>query len=229
MLTMPPRAAGDVCSICRSWRKPGYAVCWNCQTAADQLGAAVPVISVSIYSKPSVLREWLTFYKPSRGVENPEYRQSLREAAAVFLETYADELTADFGPFDLAVPVPSGGGALGAVADVIGPSVESLLAPVEEIVTLAPGAHVRAGHYSDSWFTVSRNVEGTRIVMLDDVYASGARAQSASAALRKKGADVTLIIVIGRRINPEFCAEASALWKRQSSESYHLSESPYWR
>jgi hypothetical protein len=42
-----------------------------------------------------------------------------------------------------------------------------------------------------------------RVVLLDDTYVSGARAQSAAAALRRSGARATLIVPIGRVLRPE--------------------------
>jgi hypothetical protein len=42
-----------------------------------------------------------------------------------------------------------------------------------------------------------------RVVLLDDTYVSGARAQSAAAALHRSGARATLIVPIGRVLRPE--------------------------
>ncbi len=43
----------------------------------------------------------------------------------------------------------------------------------------------------------------TRVVLLDDTYVSGARAQSAACALRLAGARATLIVPLGRVLRPD--------------------------
>jgi hypothetical protein len=57
---------------------------------------------------------------------------------------------------------------------------------------------------------VARN----RIVLLDDTYVSGARAQSAAAALRRAGSSRVLIVPLGRVIRPESVAEHAELLVR---------------
>jgi hypothetical protein len=54
-------------------------------------------------------------------------------------------------------------------------------------------------------FSVADNafVRGARIVLLDDAYVSGARAQSAAAALRRAGARSAVIIPLGRVLRPD--------------------------
>ena len=47
-----------------------------------------------------------------------------------------------------------------------------------------------------------RAVAGARVLLLDDTYVSGARAQSAAAALARAGARCTLIAPLGRVLRP---------------------------
>src|SRR5438045_2386667 len=55
-----------ICPICRSWREPKYALCAACAEGELAFGDLAPVVPISMYKKPSALRELLTFYKPSR-------------------------------------------------------------------------------------------------------------------------------------------------------------------
>jgi hypothetical protein len=52
-------------------------------------------------------------------------------------------------------------------------------------------------------------VSGARVLLLDDTYVSGSRAQSAAATLRRAGARSVLIVPLGRVIRPAtFAAHA---------------------
>jgi hypothetical protein len=53
-----------------------------------------------------------------------------------------------------------------------------------------------------------------RILLLDDTYVSGARAQSAVSALREAGASRILIVPVGRVIRPDTLAEHAAFLSR---------------
>jgi hypothetical protein len=57
-------------------------------------------------------------------------------------------------------------------------------------------------------------VTRTDVVLLDDTYVSGARAQSAAAALRRAGADMVLIVPLGRVIRPDTIAGHDAFLRR---------------
>jgi orotate phosphoribosyltransferase-like protein len=58
------------------------------------------------------------------------------------------------------------------------------------------------------------SVRGARIVLLDDTYVSGARAQSAAAALRHAGARSTVIIPVGRVLRPDLVGAHAAYLAR---------------
>ena len=58
------------------------------------------------------------------------------------------------------------------------------------------------------------SVRGARIVLLDDTYVSGARAQSAAAALRHAGARSTVIIPLGRVLRPDLVGAHAAYLAR---------------
>jgi hypothetical protein len=58
------------------------------------------------------------------------------------------------------------------------------------------------------------SVRGARIVLLDDAYVSGARAQSAAAALRRAGARSAVIIPLGRVLRPDLVGAHAAYLAR---------------
>jgi hypothetical protein len=53
-------------------------------------------------------------------------------------------------------------------------------------------------------------LHGSRVILLDDVYVSGSRAQSAAAVLRLSGARSVLIVPLGRVVRPERFASHAA-------------------
>lgn len=58
------------------------------------------------------------------------------------------------------------------------------------------------------------------IVLLEDVYVTGARAQSAAKVLRSSGVSVRFILSVGRRYNLDFDGEVRAIWDRQTQMAY---------
>jgi hypothetical protein len=126
---------------------------------------------------------------------------------------------------DLVVPVPSssrpGRASLEAVEGLGARSVASVRPGatwVPRVLQRAEGAigpmrpNARAFAVPDSWRAA---VRGSRVLLLDDTYVSGARAQSAAAALRRRGARSVLIVPLGRVVRPERFASHAAFVKGQ--------------
>jgi hypothetical protein len=59
---------------------------------------------------------------------------------------------------------------------------------------------------------------GGRVVLLDDTYVSGARAQSAAAALRLAGAAAVIIVPVGRVLRPGRSALHAAFLETQRTD-----------
>ena len=78
-----------------------------------------------------------------------------------------------------------------------------VFASYEELL-LVGGGGVSLGHNvaSDEGFVVGRRVDGERVLMVDDTFTTGARAQSAASALSLAGADVVAIVPVGRVVDP---------------------------
>jgi hypothetical protein len=132
------------------------------------------------------------------------------------------------GPSTLVLPVPSttrpGPPPLDRAADLRDhvPAVlaangtgRPLWCPDLLLRTTAPVAHMAA---HPGAFEVPAWAEPlaarSRIVLLDDTYVSGARSQSAAAALRGAGASRVLIVPLGRVIRPDTIAGHAAFLRR---------------
>jgi hypothetical protein len=192
---------------------------------ASRLGLSlVPVLPAYLCPVPGPLYTVLMGYKEAPVDEaRRRFAQRIDRLFADFFVTHRTclaEATRD--GVDLILPVPSssrpGRASLEAVDGLAGRSIAS----VPPGATWAPRVLQRAdggigiGHMrpdarafavSDAWRPA---VRGSRVLLLDDTYVSGARGQSAAAALRLGGARSVLIVPLGRVIRPErFAAHAA--------------------
>jgi hypothetical protein len=72
----------------------------------------------------------------------------------------------------------------------------------------------------DLGFLVDADVDGARILLLDDTLTTGARVQSAASALQLAGGQVVGAVVVGRVIRPEWSKESAALWSAARSRRF---------
>jgi hypothetical protein len=186
---------------------------------ARRLGLLLaPVAPVRLCPLPSPLYTVLLGYKESPVSEaRLRFGTMVRVLVGSFLLGQSGRLeTAIGGRFDLVVLVPStrrpGTAPLGLV-DGLGHDVAAALPATRWVPDLlqradAPGGPPPVGHMrpDPAAFSVSAPgraaVDGARVLLLDDTYVSGARSQSAAAALARAGALCTLIAPLGRVLRP---------------------------
>ena len=184
-----------------------------------------PVVPVRLCPLPSPLYAVLMGYKESPvGEARLRYTPMVRALLNAFLAVHAPCVAAAAGgAIRLVVPVPStarpGGSPLAGVTGL-----------AEDVRRRMDGARwsSRALRRGDApighmWpdaraFTVrpeTRNeLTGSRCLLLDDTYVSGARAQSAAAALRRAGATAVVIVALGRVLRPDRVPAHAAYLRR---------------
>lgn len=173
-----------------------------------------PLFPALLCPVPGPLYEVLKGYKESPVAEaRRRFAPVVRALADGFLAAHEGCLRAAAGGrIDLVLPVPSTarptGTPLGAV-EGLGADTEARLAgsrwdPGALARTGAPVGHMRP---SAAAFVVRREarsaVTGRRVLVLDDTYVSGARAQSAAGALRRAGARSVVVVALGRVLRPD--------------------------
>jgi hypothetical protein len=214
--------------MCRSWRHERFEYCSNCLQALEELPAPCQrVIPITLYSRPSLLRNWLKYYKPGNEEYHPEYGGYITVILRRFLRDNDERLRDKLGPYTVVSPIPSSSRQGQHPLMSLLTSRAMFRVPVEEILNRGSGT---IGHrvLSEDAFIPRRDVSGDRVLLIDDVYTTGARAQSAASVLAMRGASVVGILVVARRIDPEFNLTAHALWSRQRDIPYDFRSALSW-
>ena len=186
------------------------------------------VIPISLYRKPSALRDWLKYYKPGEEEMIPDYEEQIGLILARYIFEYGSDLMDQVGDVDCVCVVPSARGhGIHRLEEVYREHVGSSGPPLERLLERGPG---EVGHrkMSDVGFLARESVEGRRVLLLDDVYTTGGTSQSAASALQLAGAVVRVILVVGRRLNPDFHPAVQVIWDRQAQQPYDFKTPPFW-
>lgn len=221
-LVLPPGAASDVCHWCHGVLRLGEGLCFNCEDNRRALDGTVEgVVPISLYAKPSLLRDWLTFYKDDGETPaDPNARKAIGSVLGRFFAENADWVSSL--RIDSVLIVPSTRRMPPHPLTVLLKEYSLLPVPVSHGLqrTTEELDHNRPNKGA---FAASAELEGKRVLLIDDVYTSGARAQSAAFALRAGGAEVASLLVIGRRYNPGYSEQSAAIFARQSERPFDWS------
>ena len=220
---VPPSGPG-ICEVCHSQPGVGFTRCWSCEDTGRQVSRPVDlVVPIAMCEYGGQLHTLLRRYKSAGVATVIRNEAALRLAglAGRFLARHSECIARASGmTWEGVVPVPSTQGRVGAhpleavlrMLPLHGDSVEPLLGPGKVAAT-----HNRP---SDVAFTVREDVRNRRLLVFDDTFTSGARAQSAASALQLAGARVVAITVIGRFVRPDRVPD---LWDRISKAPYDFS------
>ena len=200
---VPARGPG-VCAVCRGCTRPEFSTCYSCARVTGQVRRPCHrVVPLSLYAIPGELHATLRSYKDGgTGDDRRRYTAVVVSLLARFLFDHADCLrSCRAGGWDFVTTVPSTSRrGSHPLADALR-MVPWLAAQHQETLVRGPGAmdHNLAG---DDGFVVRLDVRGARVLVVDDTYTTGARAQSAASALQLVGARVIAIVPVGRVIDP---------------------------
>lgn len=169
---------------------------------------ASEIMPISMSVDSDLLHRHLRGYKDDRSLQ-VRSRMTRRLAAliAVFMRNHATCV----GPFDTLALVPSAARvALEPVINLI-PTLREAYTPSLEAI---PG--FSKADLSTDRFRLLRQVDGERVLLMDDTFASGATLFSAAATLRGAGAEIVGPIVLGRHLRPSWPPSSELLaWLRQ--------------
>ncbi len=227
---VPPGGSG-VCDTCHGPAPSGRERCAACRAIAAQLDDPLaPVVPVSLYTTASgqlpgggQLYNLLWEYKDRRK-PLPEVPWQVAAILARFLAAHHRCVSRQAGGgWEVVTSVPSTVGrngqhplrtALHRMSRFDQPRNE------REAPLLRPGpAPVAENRADPAGFTVTEPVAGRRVLLVDDALVTGARLQSAAAALRAAGANVVAGVVLGRLVLPGTAA-TERLWRRQRARGF---------
>lgn len=209
-------------------------MCFACRLVARRLGAVLaPVLPMRMCPLPGPLYTVLMGYKEAPVAEaRARFGPLVRSLTAGFLRAHVDCIAALAGGRPhFVLPVPStlrpGGSPIARVPGLAA-DVESALPGVRWTGLLCrtsePVGHMRPSARAFAVPpTLRSRVTDKRLVLLDDTYVSGARAQSAAASLRRAGAASVVVVALGRVLRPDRVrAHAAFLCQRQPGDAAHL-------
>lgn len=229
-LVPPPNDAPDVCPMCRSWRPDADTLCWNCTRVHDLLSRPCPtVIPISLYCKPSLLRDRLTLYKDGSDHERQAYPPVIAAIVDRFFLEHGTALSTVVGGWDVITVVPSTDREPPQPLEVALAALPARRLERPRVLLTRGSGEVDHNKMSDDAFRATEAIQGSRVLLLDDVYTTGATAQSAASALHLAGATVCAVVAIGRRVNPDWRPGIRALWDRQRAVPFRFRDPPWWR
>lgn len=208
-------AAPIGCRVCCG--PPGTAggVCFACRVVGRRLGLPLaPVLPARLCPVPGPLYTVLMGYKESPVREaRDRFAPLVRQLFGDFLRVHAScVVAAAGGPIDAVLPVPSSRRPSGSPLWALDGLAAVACAPLAG-ARWSPDLLVRGGRPANhmrpdaSAFVVpgarQARVRGRRVLLLDDTYVSGARAQSAASSLRRAGAGAAVIVAAGRVLRPD--------------------------
>jgi len=210
----------SICKVCDGPTQPGFGLCFCCSTLVGQLQMPLaPVTAVTSYRVGDKMHRLLRGYKDASSVDaRSAYQVRLAAILRRWLGDHRERLlNRTGGPWDLTVGVPSSNRPIGTPVDTLIQAVPDLArthrrllvrgtAPTDHLVASRLGFAVvpdrEAGH----------RTRALRALMVDDSFTTGARAQSAAAALRMAGIQVAGVLVVGRVVAPEAASWQAAYW-----------------
>jgi hypothetical protein len=225
---VPPAGPG-VCQVCHSGPGPGYRTCASCAQAIRQVSRPTDlVLSISLSRKRTQFQTYLRDYKDGRdGVAGPAGTVLAATLGRFATRHWACILSRIGGSVDVVTTVPSSAGRPGPHPLLSLVDRSRQLHPLHHTL-LRPGAvGVDHGQADDRAFEAVQAIEDARVLLVDDTFTTGARAQSAASSLARAGARAVAVLTIGRVIDPDWNDSCRAIWRGAAAGAFSF-ESCCW-
>ena len=194
-----------VCRMCGGRTRPAFALCFCCATLVQQLQMPLaPVVAVVNYQIGDEMHRRLRGYKDAPVAEARDtYAAELAALLDPWMAANRARLHRRFGSsWNVVATVPSSRRPVGA-------PVDALVSRVPDLAQCHRGLLVRGSVATDHLNAARRGFEVApaidrqwlrrrNVLVFDDSIITGARAQSAVAALRITGAHVVGVVAVGR-------------------------------
>ena len=220
--TAVPTAGEGICDRCHGCPNPGWSRCWSCEHVENQLSQPCElIVPISLYQVGHQLHYQLRHYKGENSALARDFLVKIAALLGYFLHLHEDCITtAASGGWDVISSVPSSTDRAGEHPLVTAINLVPSLREKYEPLLRSGTANLTHTIASDDGYQPLRRLDGERVLLVDDTFTSGARAQSAASALNNAGALVTAIVPIGRVITPNWSQQTEDYWNRQSRLDY---------
>lgn len=194
-----------VCPVCRTLIKSSFRDCVACHNQPENyIDLVVPITySENLGQMHQVLRG----YKD--GMPGPQKFMTVRLAAILwrFLEAHEPCIVRQAGvDFDLATTVPSSTPQGDDERTNLRRAV-TLAQPITarfERILVATGDVSDGRHFDVARYRCDRVLTGQNILLIDDTWTTGGHAQSAAYALKDAGAQVVVLVAVGRHVHRDW-------------------------
>ena len=216
-LAAPELAPAAACLTCCGPTARRFAHCFACRAVSRALNLPLsPVLPAHMCPVPGPLYRMLMGYKEAPVDElRRHYSRSVEDSFSTFI---AEHVASSSRPGRASLECAEG--LAERVVSALGPGARWLPSALQrargDIGPMRPNAlaYVVPG-------SCRPDVRGSRVLLLDDVYVSGSRAQSAAAALRLSGARTVLVVPLGRVVRPERFATHAAFVATSGTRNGH--------
>ncbi len=197
------------CCVCRGQTHVAFALCYCCGVVVEQLQLPlVPVVTMVDYEVGDQMHRWLRGYKDAPVREARQvYLRQLAHLVGDWMAANGQQLGRRLGSsWDVVTTVPSSCRPAGGPADAIVTMVPVLGRLHRQMLVRGPSpiGHLEAdrqGFVPDPGLDLHQ-FGSKSVLVVDDSVITGARAQSAAAALRIGGVRVAGVLAVGRVLDP---------------------------
>lgn len=201
--TIPSVQEDFSCPVCLGPVNAGFAHCYACSELLPHVaaGLAERIIPISSALKPGPWYGRLREYKITR----PEYMSTLAAVAHLYVQTHAEAIAGLLGGTPTAIAaVPSTRGWQPTEQPLYRAlDRSSVLRTKLRVLQKHDGSAVGRREYKPAAFPVAASLRGERVILVEDLWVTGAKAVSAAGALMAARASVVLV-VIGREVNSTY-------------------------
>lgn len=197
-----PEPGPGVCPACFNFTLAPSGRCRACAASEPHLSAMVPI---SYAVAGGALHRGLADYKRAAEPAVPYLLREIARMLSGFLSEHERCVARAAGveAFHSVIVVPSTHGhpeAVHPLRQIVADHVSETSGRHSDALA-ASGARCTPHTFDPRRFVGTRRLDGQAVLLIDDVWTTGATAQSAAAVLRRAGASRVAIVAIGRYVN----------------------------
>lgn len=199
----PDPSDARTCDVCLGFIDAEYQTCYRCgRINKNSLATVVPITYAIRFGQ---MHDHLHLYKNSRS-------RSARDSATVglgsvlwrFLDAHERCVASAAGvnQFDIVTIVPPtkqevSGEPRDRLAQIVGRICEPTRGRFQEVITRSD-LTLKDHEFDERKFIALRELQGENVLLIDDMWTTGASAQAAACALLAAGANQVALVVLGR-------------------------------